>query len=278
MHLVTATSFLQSSNRNNLMSETPAPSAQPQATKPKQDLNATVRTLQFAWFVGHVITVVSSLLLLLSTVGLFRRSARFWYKAALVGVVESFGVLNYQLVKKNGANIKVLLRDDNVQYFFLGVALLVLRPYVLLTLSTFFLFSVFHVLLYTKHFLLPALDMENSPLSTKIGNFVTANNNQLIQLASLLELYTLAWLLVRTLSFRKRSLSPLLVYIVFIKLRFEKSAFTRRYFKLFELRVEDAVNGFGNPAVKDLWVKVKAFFHKVGAVLIVHDHTKEKAQ
>lgn len=244
----------------------------------KPDIAATVKTLQFAWYVGHVITVLSTILYALTYVGVFKGAYVVWYKLALLGVIGSFGVLIFQTVKKNGASPQALLRDDNVHYFFLGLSLFVVSPYVFLTLTTFFLFSTFHVLSYTKHYLLPAFDIPDTHiLSVKIGEFVAANNSKSIALASALEVFTLVWLLLRTIAFRKRSLLPLLVYLVFIKLRFEKSQFTRDYFKTLELKIEDLATKSGQPAVKDVWVKVKAVFAKIGAVHLVNDFSKEKA-
>lgn len=263
------------------MSDT-KPAAQPTtATKPavtKPDLSATVKTLQFAWYVGHVVTVVSTIFYGLTYVKVFPSLYKFWYKLALVGVVESFGVLIYQSVKKNGFNYKVLIKEDNVQYLVLGLALFVYSPYVLLTLLSFFLFSTFHVLSYTKHYLLPAFNIPDThALSVKIGEFVNANNNKSIQLASVFEVYTLFWLFLRVITFRKVSLVPFVVYLVFIKLRFEKSAFTRNAFKSVEIRVEEVVNRAGQPAIKDAWIQAKGVFARVGSFHILNDYTKEKA-
>ncbi|PVH18207.1 uncharacterized protein CXQ87_001124 [Candidozyma duobushaemuli] len=247
------------------------------STAPKKDLAATVQTLQFAWYVGHVVTVISTIFYALTYVKVFPRSYKFWYSLALLGVIESFGVLIFQTVKKHGFNATKLLAEDNAQYLFLSVLLFIAPPHVLLTLLVFFLFSTFHVLSYTKHFILPALDIpETHPLSKKIGDFVAANNNKSIQLAALLEVVTLAWLLVRVITFRKRSLTPFLAYALFIKLRYEKSAFTRNYFKQAEIRVENLVNGSGNPAVKDAWLKAKGVFHQVGSIRFFGEN-KDKA-
>lgn len=250
--------------------------AAPKSAKP--DLSATVKTLQFAWYVGHLITMVSTIFFALTYVKVFPKSHKFWYKFALLGVVESFGVLIFQSVKKNGANFGVLIKEDNVQYLILGMSLFVYSPYVLLTLLSFFLFSSFHVLSYTKNHLLPSVNIPDShPVSVQIGNFVSSNNAKSMQLAAVLEVYTFFWLFVRLLTFRQTSLVPFVVYFAFIKLRFEKSAFTRNAFKSIEIKVEDVVNSLGQPAVKDTWLKAKGVFGKIGAFHILNDYTKEKA-
>lgn len=237
-----------------------------------------VKTLQFAWFAGHALTVLSAIFYLLTYVRVFPSTYKFWYKVAFLGAIQSFGVLIFQSAKKSGVDFKVVLKDDNVHYLVLAIVLFVYSPYVLLTLSTFALFSTFHVLSYARTFLFPALGVsDNHPLSVHVGNFVSANNNNSIALASLLEVYTVGWLLLRLITFRTNSLIPFLVYVVFIKLRFEKSAFTRNAFKSVELKLEGLVNQTGVPAAKDAWVTVKGVFHKISAVVLVNDYTKEKS-
>lgn len=236
----------------------------------------TIKSLQFAWFVGHILTLVGILFYTLTYVKIGARFYRFWYVLALVGVVESFGILLYQSFAKQNGKLAVLLKDDNTHYFFLGAALLMLRPNVLLTLSSFALFSLFHVLAYVKGHLLPALGHQDTPVSSQIGSFVANNNTKSIQLASLLEIYTFGWLALRLLTFRKRSLVPFVVYAIFLKLRFEKSVFTRNYLKSVELRVEDLVNALNVPAVKQGWFYVKDVFKRIGAIHVINDFTKEK--
>lgn len=251
--------------------------SEPQTPKPAPKLSELVKTLQFAWFVGHVTTLVATTFFALSYVRVFPASYKFWYKLALVGVVDSFGVLVFQAVKKGGAKPAALLGDDNVHYLFLGVGLLFVSPYVLLTLTVYVLFSTFHVLSYTKHYLLPVANIgESHPVSVKIGQFVLANNAASIRWAAVLEVVTLGWLLVRVLTFRATLVIPLVLFAVFIKLRFEKSAFTRSAFKSVEMRAEQAVNATGNPKAKDVWIQVKAVFHRIAAVHLAHDYTKEK--
>lgn len=249
------------------------PESKPKSTN---QLSTVVKTLQFAWFVGQVITLLSLTLYYLTYLKIGSGLYKFWYKLAFVGVVESFGILIYQLVLKEGFKVKVLLSDDNTQYFWLGANLLLLRPYVLLTTTSFFLFSIFHVLSYTKGYLLPALGLANHPASKQIGDFITNNNTKSIQLSSALEIGTLGWLFIRTITFRKRSLVPTIIWVIFLKIRYEKSVFIRNYFKSIELRIEDLVNSQGNANVKQGWVQVKQALRKVGSIHLFNDHTKEK--
>lgn len=226
---------------------------------------------------GHSVTLLSSILFLLSYVRVFPSASLFWYKTALFGVLESFGVLIYQTISKNGFSVTQLPRDDNVQYFGLGLVLFVYSPYVALTLSTFMLFSTFHVLSYVKHHLLPAFGITDShPVSARIGEFISANNNGSIALASLLEVYTAGWLFLRVITFRKVSMIPFLGYVVFLKFRFEKSLYTRNAFKSVEVRIDDLVNMTGQPVVTDAWVKVKTLFYRLSAITITGESKQKK--
>lgn len=254
-------------------------SARQKATRtPSCDLLASVKTLQFAWFVGHAVTWASSTMFFLTYLRVFPSASQYWYKTALLGVLESFGVLIYQSVTKNGFSVSLWLRDDNVQYLALALVLFVHSPYVALTLSTFFLFSTFHVLSYAKHNLLPAMGIPDAhPVSARIGDFIAANNNKSIALAALLEVYTGAWMFLRVIAFRAVSLVPFLAYVVFLKLRHEKSQFTRAALKSVELRMEDLVNMSGNPMAKEAWVNVKAVFSHIGSTSLTGKSRPPKA-
>lgn len=199
---------------------------------------------------------------------------KFFYFLALIGIVESFGILVYQSVKRT-QNTKQILADDNTQYLLLGIGFLFFRPYVLLPLLPFALFSLFHVLAYTKGHLLPIYGLADSSYSTRIGHFISQNNTKSIELASFLEIVSLGHLFLRVLFLRKRSLFIFILYVVFIKLRFEKSVFTRNYFKKIELHIEKLVNNTNNPNVKNVWVNVKSNVKKLDNFSLVHNY-KEK--
>jgi hypothetical protein len=118
--------------------------------------------------------------------------------------------------------------------------------------------------------------LADSPIAAQVGHFVNNNNTKSIQVASLLEIISWVWLLVRVITFRKRSLTPFLVYSLFLKLRFEKSVFTRNHVKRLELRIESAVNNANNPTVKNIWIQFKDVARRIGAITLVNDYSKEK--
>lgn len=245
----------------------------------KDQLIKTVTSLQFAWFVGHLTTFISIFFGSLTYVKVGAGYTRFWHLLALVGVIESFGILIFQLVQKDSSNVLAILRNDNSQYFLLSVFLFILRPYVYITLIPFALFSFFHVLVYANTNLLPIAGLEKSGVSTKIQSFISQNNTKSIQLASVVEIYAYGWLLLRLITIRKRSLVPFVVYSIFIKARFESSVFTRNYFKSIEIGAESLINKYAAnvPAVKQGWISFKKVLRLVGSFYIVNNYSKDKS-
>ncbi|ODV80865.1 uncharacterized protein CANTADRAFT_46909 [Suhomyces tanzawaensis NRRL Y-17324] len=249
------------------------------ASKPgfnQELLIKTVQTLQFAWFVGHLLTLTGIFFYSLTYIKIGVRAYKFWYTVALFGILESFGILIFQIFQKSGSNVFSVLKNDNSQFFLLSAALLFLRPYVLLTLLPFALYSVFHSLAYIQTYLLPVFGLDKHAISKTIGDFVANNNVKSVQLGSVIEVYAYVWLFVRLLTFRRRSLVPFVVYTVFIKTRFENSIFTRNYIKSIEVKVDSLVNSVNVPAVKQGWTTFKHTVRKTGDFYLVNDYTKEK--
>lgn len=232
--------------------------------------------MQFAWFVGQAITLISCFFFFLTYIGIGKQY-KFWHQCALFGVLESFGVLIFQVLSKNKFDIKSLRSDDNLPYFLLGAALLYFRAYVFLTLVPFALFSFFHVLVYTTGVILPFYGLDELPISKVIEGFISSNKTQSIELADILEIYLLGWLFIRLITFRSRSLGIFLVYVVFTKIKYEKSLISRNHFKALEIKIDNAISSLNVPAAKQIWFTVKDIFRKFGAFNIVNDYTKEKS-
>lgn len=235
-----------------------------------------VYTLQFAWFVGNVLTVVGFIGSTLTFLRILPSLYKLDYLITLLGVLVSFGILVFQLVQKNGLRFGILIRDDNTHYILLGGFLLFLRPYVWLTLVPFAIFSTFHVLAYVNGYILPLVGLDKSNLSTTITNFVSQNNAKSIEAASGIELVTYVWLLLRMITFRKRSLSPVLVYTVFLKKRYEVSAFTRSYVKAVADAGDKIVNDVNHPVLHDVWAKIRNVFGIVDKYKLVNDYTQQE--
>ncbi|CAX44655.1 conserved hypothetical protein [Candida dubliniensis CD36] len=242
----------------------------------QEKLLQTVQTLQFGWFIGNVLTLLGFFLFTLSYFGILPDIGFIWYLISLLGALISFGILLVQFIQKNGFKLPLLIKDDNFHYFLLAIFLIALRAYVWITLIPFVIFSSFHVLNYVNTHLLPIVGLENNPISKHITNFVNKNNLASIQIASGIELLTIIWLFLRVITFRKRSLTPFLVFLIFLKKRHEVSPFTRKYFDFFGTQGDSAVAAINNPVVNDVWGHVKTAFRTIDSFKLVHDRTKDE--
>ncbi|KAG5421850.1 POM33 [Candida metapsilosis] len=252
------------------------PNSTPKGKVDTEKLLELVYTLQFAWFVGNVLTVFGFISSTLTFIRILPSLYKLDYLITLLGILISFGILVFQLVQKNGLRFGILIRDDNTHYLLLGGFLLFLRPYVWLTLVPFAIFSTFHVLAYVNGYILPLVGLDKSNISSTITNFVSQNNAKSIEAASGIELVTYVWLLLRMITFRKRSLSPVLVYTVFLKKRHEVSAFTRSYVKAVADAGDKIVNDVNHPVLRDVWAQIRNVFGIVDRYKLVNDYTQQE--
>lgn len=234
--------------------------------QPKQTFQDVAMTLQFAWFAGQFVTLVSSLLFALGKFGV--KGSLAWYVIASLAICETFGILLFQTFRNTTFSARQVLADDNSQYLLLGLALLWFRPYAVLVLAPFAIFSLFHVLGYTKTVLLPLVGMDSHPVLIKIGTFVANNHAKLVQLACMIEVYAYVWLTLRMITLRPHSFYMWLAYSLFLKLRFDKLTYTRNYFNTLEVQIDGIVGQYSQdmPALKTVWINVKSGFRAIGNV------------
>ncbi|CCE65341.1 hypothetical protein TPHA_0K02080 [Tetrapisispora phaffii CBS 4417] len=226
------------------------------------------KTLQFAWFFGHVVVLISSLLFVIS-------GKPFFYRLAYAGVIESFGIINYQhfhlkpKAKDTELNLVNLLTNENVLYTSLSVFWF-LTPPIRFTLLPFLIFSLFHSLNYLKNNLLPkvfSISVEsNNRAVVYIDQFVKQYNERCISLVGSIELNLLLLLIVRFVFLYSRSFITLAVYLLFIKLRYENSKYMKSNFAQWRVRLDGL---FSHPqvppAVKLYYSKFKDLLFKVSA-------------
>uniref|UniRef100_A0A060TG91 ARAD1D21450p n=1 Tax=Blastobotrys adeninivorans TaxID=409370 RepID=A0A060TG91_BLAAD len=224
------------------------------------DLQALVKTVQFAWFVGHVLALVGSFFYLLFSLRIFKSPSfpKFWYREAYVAIIFTFSIILNQTYRSKPLTVQALLRDDNCHYIFLAFLWLFSRPS-FFTLPPFLVFSLFHVLTYLRSYLLPALGHgSSSPLSAQIGHFVTGYNDRFMMLAASIECLQFVRLLFRVFTFRKGTLVQFIIYVGFMKLRYDNSMFTRTIVKQYEVRIDSLLaNPAVPPVVRNGWISFK---------------------
>ncbi|KAL3231762.1 Pore membrane protein of 33 kDa [Nakaseomyces bracarensis] len=238
------------------MSSTTKPPVQPQGYVTDRFMRLA-KTLQFSWFAGHFIVVLSSLLYL------FKFSETL-YRFAYVGVLASFGIITYQ----QGLHQKVslaLLTNENILYFALAL-LWFFTPRFSMSLVPYLMFSVFHVLVYMKTTLLPQVFNQTLEQKSKavvfIDRFVLDYNERCMYWVSTTELIILVLLIIRALCFLTRSWIVLVFYILFIKIKYETSKYMKAAFSQWRVRMDGVISHPGVPP------QVKAIYNQFKTQLI----------
>lgn len=237
--------------------------------------------------IGHVSVIVGFFFYSLWSIGIVKspRVANFWYKEVYTAVISTYGIVLYETYGRNGAralNPMLLLKDENIQYTLVSILWLLTTPF-FGTLPPFAIFSVLHILSYTRSYLLPlAGHSDKSPLSQRIANFTHSYNAQLMVFASSSEFFVLVRLLFYVLSFRAQAIIQAAAYFAFFKLRFNTSQYTRHVVKTWEVRVDGLLSHPSvPPVIKHGWVNFKgAVTTFVGPLFVVDggtaDHRKAK--
>ena len=185
-------------------------------------------------------------------------SPKFWYREAYCAIIATFGIILNQTYKSKRLNPLNVMRDDNVHYILIATLWLFSNPD-FTTLIPFLVFAIFHVLTYARQYLLPALGHgPDSLLSLQISNFVKTYNDMGMMLAANAEFFLLLKLGFQFLTFRKGTAFRFLIYLVFFKLRFDQSIFTKTVIKNFEMRIDTLLSHPSlPPVVKQMWISVK---------------------
>lgn len=249
------------------------PSFQPQT--PSAQLIRLAQTQQFYWFVGHVLAF---LFFVVHTFTLFFRPrlALRYYRFSLVAILLTYLIVIKQVHLKKGITSKRLVRDENVQYFTLAFIFYVASfqiGVINLTLYSFAIFSLFHILGYFQNNLLPIafpdLAMQQR-VSSAISHFSTTYNQPALFVAANAEMI-LAILLAFQIPvallmvvFRGRLLDLLVKVFVFVavvvfnKLRFDANQYTKAVVTQFDDRIREFVVKLSNPRITELHGKVRS--------------------
>lgn len=193
---------------------------------------------------------------------------KFFYKLAYLGVLESFGIIIYRSYKNKLSTLSVslFLVDDNLQYTYDALIWFLMPVTYGISLLPFILFSIFHCLVYLKNVILPIFAEHNgskqnnyfSNLILQIANFITSNNESSLIYSANLELIVFAFILFKAVIFSKYSWYLVILYSVFVKLRFDKSPYTRSAVKAHEVRIDGLISDPRMPpSIKQGWANFK---------------------
>ncbi|CAO0795357.1 unnamed protein product [Mucor circinelloides] len=222
----------------------------PPASAPLQArVLSLVKTLQFAWFSGHVLTLLGTVLYAI-TVALFRANTYF-YKLAYFGALLSYGVVIYKSHGKpqpNANYARKLVMDENAQYLLLALFWFFSAP-ITVTLIPFFTFSAFHALGYVRTNIIPyvfprpaapAGGNETAPASwqasvqEKIKSWTDKYYGAAMRFVAQSEVTVIAVRLI--LGLFRLNIVPIILFAQFLRFRYHLSTYTRQTFT--ELRVK----------------------------------------
>ncbi|KAI1660945.1 hypothetical protein F4813DRAFT_348854 [Daldinia decipiens] len=241
---------------------------------------ALAKTLQFAWFSGHLLLLLS---LFRYSIGLIAfnytsRWARFTYRTAFFSAALTYGIVVYktwrarQKVGAKSPGVLGLLADENVQYLAMAVVWF-LAPQYTFALFPYGIYSIFHVATYTRSNLIPTIQPNKipagaspgakpqsaSPLAEAIGNFVKQYYDTSMSVVSALEILLWFRLFLSAVFFQRRSWILITIYTAFLRTRFAQSTHVQDSFRRLESRVDSLVGAQGNPpAVRSVWEGIKS--------------------
>lgn len=261
----------------------PPPTAQSETLQER--LIKLAQTLQFAWFVGHVTLLLCTFRYGLSyiTFKYYSRWAQFSYRTAFVAAAATYGIVvfkGYRARAKSGkqpSSPLALVTDENVQYLAMALLWLFSRQYPLAMLP-YTIYSVFHVLTYTRGILLPTVQPppatpagekpKSSGLADTIGRFVKDYYDASMSLVAGLELALWFRILGSAIIFAKGSWIILVFYTVFLRARISQSTFVQGMIKQLGAR-GDALTQRQDvpPAARQGWETTKNILKQV------HDQT-----
>lgn len=243
-------------------------SPSPPATAPlSARLSKLVLSLQFLWFLGHVLTVFQAGWFIL--VGRFfggSGNARSGYTKALWGVLLSYGIIIFKshgIPQISRAHFQRIMMDENSQYFMLALAWVSSKP-IWIILVPYFVFSIFQTINYTRAEILPVLFPPSSPLhktisarvSPAILNFSRTYQVQALRIVAYLEVWAMLPYLTFSILTGHVSLMMPVLYAMFLRFKFFQSPVTREAFGELKVRLDGIIETERSP----LWAK--AFYRK----------------
>ncbi|KAJ1946168.1 Transmembrane nucleoporin [Linderina macrospora] len=271
--------------------------AQPAHSRPlpvSARLTNLVQTAQFYWWVGHVVVLTFG-----STYYLKRpfgwSTANWYYTYAYMGALLSYTIVIYKTYgppQLNLAFVRRLILDENVEYLLLAFYWFTQRP-IVVTLLPFVVFSLFHVITYSRSTLIPivfpsvpaelqaARQANGAPValspaaraSKLLGELSTKYYSKALREVGVWEVAVIGvWLVLGAITFQTPLLAPIF-YAQFLRFRFALSAPTRQAFR----RVRTFLDGVlvppqANPSVPrvvtDVYIKGRDALCRVGAMIM----------
>jgi hypothetical protein len=231
-------------------------------------------TQHYLWASGHFLLLLSSFIYTWAAVT-FKTASTWWYKAALTGALISYAIVCQKSLgtpQPNAAFVRKALLDENVQYFLLAFFWWSSKP-VLFALLPFMIFSLFHVLTFTRtglmtQFLPPGPPATAGgpptphPLAKRLQVWTKANFEPAMKIVAYIELLILARVLIGAVTLQTSIIAPI-VFAHFLRQRYYQSSFTRDAIAAADVKIGETVRREGlPPAVGQVWEKARGLIGK----------------
>ena len=166
-----------------------------------------------------------------------------------------------------------------------------LSPQYPLALLPYCVYSIFHVLTYSRANLIPTLQPPKTPAPTsspggssrpattnpiadKIGVFVRTYYDDSMAVVSSLEILLWLRIALSALFFQRRSWILIAVYTAFLRSRFAQSPHVQHAFRHLEAKIDGLVGSQGTPpAARQVWEQVKGGVRQFYAATDVSKYT-----
>lgn len=226
------------------------------------------KTQQFYWFLGHLFTIIFFTCSVLTGVVDHRISLRY-YQYSLVSIIISYLLMIAQIYPKSGIMFMKLkhtsIKDYNIQYFLLALVLYWSSfkiGQIRSGLYSYVIYSGLHVIIYCQKHIAPIFITkikDKERFDSIIGRIISAINLPILFIAAIGEIVTLFLAIFQFLTslvfllinwdwkFVGINLFVVVVFVVFVKLRFDDNHCTNTVINLIDTRIDDIVNQINDP-------------------------------
>ncbi|KAJ2908404.1 Transmembrane nucleoporin, partial [Coemansia aciculifera] len=258
-------------------------------------------TAQFYWWVGHLVVLSFGLTYYMKRL-LFSGGANWYYSQAYLGALTSYAIVIYKTYGPPQANLAFMQRllvDENVEYLMLATYWYWNSP-VFVTLVPFVVFSLFHVITYTRSVAIPlffpevtgeiqrARQAESTAggsaaggvlmsvparASKYMGDWSSRYYSPALREVGVWEVAVIGvWLVVGALTLQSPFLAPVF-YVQFLRMRYALSAPTRAAFRrvriwLDKLLTPPQASPHVPGVVTDSYVKGRDYLVQLGNAMV----------
>ncbi|ORX74294.1 hypothetical protein DL89DRAFT_319869 [Linderina pennispora] len=245
--------------------------AQPAHSRPSPvsvRLTNLAQTAQFYWWIGHVVVLTFGVMYYLKRM-LGASSANWYYSSAYMGALLSYTIRDIQ---------------DNVEYLLLAFYWFTQRA-IVVTLLPFVVFSLFHVITYSRSTLIPiffpgvpaelqaARQANGAPIALSPAARYQQDAGRAELEVGVWEVAVVGtWLTLGAITFQTPLLAPIF-YAQFLRFRFALSAPTRQAFRrvrtfLDRVLVPPQASANVPHVVTDVYVKGRDILCRMGAMIM----------